>query len=131
MADPDLVLVRLPAGEEVPAVRLAGPGQRPKRFPFAAVSVGCPRASPQVVRAERVTDKRLVRRPGGGVAFFWEVAVPPVGGMSGGPLVDPDGRVIGICTAAQDGQGYFTHLDEILAALKREGYSWLAEPPAR
>ena len=30
------------------------------------------------------------------MAFFWQAATAPIGGMSGGPLVDLDGRVLGL-----------------------------------
>lgn len=126
----DVALVKLPVGmRPVPAVTLAGPGRRPKRFPFGGVSVGCPGSVPPKCRAEKVIGKRLVRLPEGGMAFYWEVEVAAAGGMSGGPLVDADGRVIGICAATQGGRGYFSHTDEILALLKGNGYSWLYEPP--
>ena len=126
--DSDIVLLKLPIGSQpVPTLKLAGPGERPKKFPFAALSVGCPDASAPMCREEKVLDKKLVRRPGGGMAFFWQVAVPPVGGMSGGPLLDDKGRVIGICSATQGGVGYFTHLDEILFAIKQSDHAWLLE----
>jgi hypothetical protein len=122
---PDVALVKVPLAEAPAVLPLAGPGRRPKRFPFDAVSVGCPDGLPPVCRAERVGAKKLVRRPGEAVAFFWEAAERPVQGMSGGPLLDKDGRVIGLCGAAQGGNAYFTHADEILAGLKTEGYGWL------
>jgi hypothetical protein len=54
------------------------------------------------------------------------MAERPVGGMSGGPLLDARGRVIGVCSAAKpDGPGYYAHLDEVLAGLKSQGYGWL------
>lgn len=128
LTDPDVALVKLPIGATpVPALRLAPPGERPKRFAFDAVSVGCPDAGPPRGRAERVVGKTLVRRPGGGVAFYWQAATPPVGGMSGGPLLDGAGRVIGLCAAAQGGLGFFAHADEILFALEQNGYGWLFE----
>ncbi len=123
--EPDLALVRVPLGREpVSVLSLAPPGQRPKRVPFDAVSVGCPEGVTPVCRAEQVRAKKLVRRPGG-VAFFWEATERPVQGMSGGPLVGLDGRVIGLCAAGSEGRSYFTHADEILAALKKAGYGWL------
>ena len=127
----DVALVKVVVGPlGVPSIPLAGPNQRPKKFPFAAVAIGCPEGDPVRARAERITAKKLVRKADETIAFFWEADKAPVGGMSGGPLIDENGRVIGLCTAAQSGQGYYTHLDEILAGLKRNGYGWLAANPA-
>lgn len=124
--EPDLALLRVKVGPDpVPTLPLAGPGQRPVRFPFDALSVGCSNGSPPTCRAEAVRAKRPVSRGDKGLAFFWELAAPPVPGRSGGPLLDDRGRVIGICSAGQGGRGYYTHLDEVLVGLKRKGYDWL------
>jgi S1-C subfamily serine protease len=131
--DPDVALVRLavPKDRTLRVLPLAGPGQRPKRFPFDGRSVGLTPGDnglAATARAERVLAKRFVRRPGREPAFFWETQDPPEPGRSGGPLLDDAGRVIGLCAANRDGRGYFTHLDEILAALKRDGHGWLVGP---
>lgn len=126
--DPDLALLRAKVGsdaEDIPTLRLARPGERPVKFPFGAVSIGCSDRGPPSSRSELVVAKRYARRPGDTLAFFWELANPPVQGRSGGPLLDSEGRVIGVCAAAQRNKGYYTHLDEILAGLKKEGYGWL------
>lgn len=128
LTDPDIALVKLPIGDaRVPVVRLAGAGERPKRFPVLAVAVGCPEAVPPVCRLEKIVEKSFVRRPGGGDAFFWKSSAALVGGMSGGPLLDERGRVIGVCAATQNGSGFFVHLDEIHFGLKQNGYGWLFE----
>jgi hypothetical protein len=45
-------------------------------------------------------------------------------------LVDSAGRVIGICSASQDGKGYYVHIEEILAALKKHESSSILEERA-
>jgi S1-C subfamily serine protease len=126
LADADVAVVKVPApGEPPPTLRLAGPDARPKRFPVTARAAGCPAATQPTARDESVVGKRLVRRPAGGVAFFWQVATAPVAGMSGGPLIW-DGKLIGVCSATQGGVGYFTHLDEILYGLAQNRLKWLA-----
>lgn len=132
--DQDLVLIRLPVeGEPLPELPLAAKGKRPKRFPAAAGAVGCPGGKPPAFRPEVVLARQLVRRPSGGLGFFWETESAPVGGMSGGPLLDAGGAVIGICSAAglTAGRGYYTHADEILAALAETEHGWLFAPPGR
>ena len=130
ITDPDLALVKLPIGNGVVStIPLAPPGERPKRFPFTTTALGCPNGKSPQIRSEKVIAKKLVRRPDEGVAFYWQVATPPVGGMSGGPLLNSDSKVIGICSATQGGVGYFTHADEILYALQQNGYGWLFAHP--
>jgi S1-C subfamily serine protease len=123
--DPDIALVRFRiGGNRVPVLPLAGPGDRPRAFPAAVRAVG---AEGEAATAwfDQIRAKRFVRKAKDAVAFYWETELPPVGGRSGGPLLDDRGRVIGICSANQGGLGYYTHTDEILAALKRGGYGWL------
>ncbi|HET6575336.1 MAG TPA: serine protease [Fimbriiglobus sp.] len=132
LPDADVALVKIKVEDRPAMLPLAGPGERPKHFPFAAVSVGCPAGEVPLTRAEKVVAKRAARRPEGGIAFFWELADRPIGGMSGGPLLDAKGRVIGVCSAAKpDGAGYFAHLDEVLAGLKHDGYGWLIAQAGR
>ena len=80
------------------------------------------------VRVDRVGSKQAIRPPDRGLTFYWETDHLPERGRSGGPLLDGHGRVIGLCEAARGSHGYYTHLDEILAALKRGGHGWLVTP---
>jgi S1-C subfamily serine protease len=131
--DPDVALIRfrLPKGRDLsqlPQLPLAGPGQRPKAFPVPAWAAGVGHDQAASVRVDQILAKRAIRRPERELAFFWETEHPPAAGRSGGPLLDARGRVIGICAAVQGGRGYYAHLDEILAALKRDGHGWLVTP---
>lgn len=136
LPDPDLVLVRVSVqGEPVPELPLVARGKRPRTFPVAAGAVGCPASRPPQFRSEVVVGRTAVWAPAAAGlprhlrGFFWIGEQPPVGGMSGGPLLDQDGVVIGICSAAGggDGRGYYTHADEILAALAVTEHRWLVK----
>lgn len=124
---PDFALLKVPTGESpVPTLKLVAPTSRPRKVPFAAVSIGCGKGEAPTGTNETVSGRRFGRREGGEQAFFWETEKPPTVGRSGGPLV-VDGKVVGVCAAAKDGHGYYAHLDELLAGLKAEGYGWLWE----
>jgi S1-C subfamily serine protease len=134
LPDPDLVLVRVPVGgEPAPELPLVARGRKPRAFPAAARAVGCPDGRPPEVRDEVVVGRVPVWAAAGDGqprrlrGFFWACQRPPVGGMSGGPLLDRDGAVIGVCSAAGrgDGRGYYTYADEILAALAVTEHRWL------
>ncbi|MGL6074938.1 MAG: S1 family peptidase [Fimbriiglobus sp.] len=124
-ADFALIKLAVPKGEFKTA-KLATPKTRPNRFPAPGVAIGCPGGSAPLVRSDTILGKRFMVRPEGN-AYFWETAVAPEGGMSGGPLFTTKGELLGVCTAVSGGSGFFTHTDEILASLKRNGYAWIYE----
>jgi hypothetical protein len=129
--DADVALIKVAAGDHPwPFVKLAPPGDRPKKFPFPAVSVGCSNGAAPTCQAENVVAKKFGRgdRPGEEIAaFVWEAERPQAVGRSGGPLVDARGRVIGLARSKSDDRGYYTHADDLLAVLKEKGYGWLWE----
>jgi S1-C subfamily serine protease len=116
----------------LPRLKLAGPNERSNKFPFDAVSVGSSFGEPITCQAESIWAKRFVRRPSKlegaeQLAFFWESAGAPARGRSGGPLLNREGKLIGLCVAAKGERGYYTHQDEILAELKEAKQAWLWE----
>ncbi|MBA4191378.1 MAG: hypothetical protein C0467_25645 [Planctomycetaceae bacterium] len=124
--DPDLALVRFPVRDrEVSVLSVAPSWQRPRAFPAESLSVGVGSGQAATAVPNGIAGKDFVRREGKGGAFFWRTVTPPESGRSGGPLLDNQGRVIGIAVAQRGGVGYFAHHDEILAALKRDGHAWL------
>jgi S1-C subfamily serine protease len=124
--DPDLALVRFPVGKRaVPVLPLAPAWQRPKSFPVPATTVGVGGGDASTILPDTIRAKELVAREDKQPAFFWRTETPPESGRSGGALLDARGRVIGIAVAARGGSGYYAHHDEILAALKRDGYGFL------
>ena len=111
-----------------PILKLPPPYNRPKRFPFEAVSVGCPGGAAPTCQAETIRAKRFARDEKdmeSDGSFVWEAARAQQAGRSGGPLVSADGTIIGICRAKSADRGYYTHLDEIQAVLKETGYEFL------
>jgi S1-C subfamily serine protease len=68
-------------------------------------------------------------------AEFWKVKDEPELGRSGGPLVDQEGRLLGICSgsAGKDGNkaGYFTHISEIRRFLRSRGILFETQADAK
>jgi hypothetical protein len=72
----------------------------------------------------------LIKKPDGSAAFHWEADKPQAIGRSGGPLVDTQGRVIGICSGTRENKGYYVSIYEIEASLKRNGWGLLVSSEA-
>ena len=124
--DPDVALLRFPVGKQsVSVIALAPAWQRPKAFPVEVRTIGVGSERASTIHADRLLAREFLTREGKQLATFWKTETAPEPGRSGGPMLDVRGRVIGLAVAAQGGNGYYTHHDEILAALKRSKYGWL------
>ena len=90
-----------------------------KSPPFPAFSIGLPGTDKLTIRPERVREApRITNKEG---ARFWKCADVPDEGRSGGPLVDGEGKLIGICSGSDDKSGYYSHLEEIRAIVRASG----------
>jgi S1-C subfamily serine protease len=128
-AESDLAVLRLTTRDEMPGlVPVCPPSKVPRGKDFVALSVGCSGGGAPSVALEDVKARRRVRKPkADGAVLCWETAKAPAKGRSGGPLLDRDGRLIGLDSGAGDGKGYYTHVEEIYAFLRHNGLKWLYE----
>lgn len=115
--DLDLGLVAIRPGRETPAAPVAGPGYEAARGQ-RVTSVGCDNGQRPTVQTTRVTDVNLYDGPAN-----VEAAGAPALGRSGGGLFDSEGRLIGVCFAAdgQDDEGLYRAAAAVHTLLDRSG----------
>ncbi len=125
--DIDLVLLTVDAPSKFSLpLQLGEARSKPGKLRGTTHTAGCDKGYPHL-RPELLIGKVLTTKTSGDVdAFYWEMTDPSIPGRSGGPLVNCDGQIIGICSGTdRKGKGMYIHIDEIRAALKRKGYTEL------
>ena len=120
VAEADLAVIRLPADKRQWTVAKLPRRPRLRQPGRSAATTGRPR-----ITAVAVGAKKLVRRSDGKSAFFWEADGESVPGRSGGPLFDERAGWSGFAAGPRRGKTYFTHPDEIRAALKAHRLGWV------
>ncbi len=125
----DLALIRVPASENMLTVLPICPaGGLTKADGFPALALGCDSQGPTAIACNALARKKVRLKADGEIGTFWETPGTVKKGRSGGPLINERGYIIGICSGTSDGKGYFTHLDEIHRFLRKNAFSWLADP---
>lgn len=118
--------VEMQNAPKLPIMPLAAPEVVPGGKPFDAFSLSCIPNQAALARPETVLESlRIAKRD---MAEFWKVKDKPESGRSGGPLVDAEGRLIGLCSGADKNAGYFTHVSEIRSFLERKGIIFRTDP---
>jgi hypothetical protein len=121
--DVGLVAIRPPVAVTVARVAPSGYSIRPDD-PVA--SVGCNNGdTPTIQRSHVISLDRFLGPPN------IQVAGQPIVGRSGGGLFSADGRVIGVCNAADPAQreGLFAALGTVQAELDQRGLAWVYGSP--
>jgi hypothetical protein len=123
----DLAVLRV-AVLKTPPCRLVPPGHALPKTPFKGLFLGCqddkpPRAHQDEVRTAKKARRDSTQEP----VLFWEVAAKQAAGQSGGPLLDREGFLLGICSGNNKDASYFCHAEEIHAFLKAHHLEFLVE----
>jgi len=121
----DIALVSIRPGIPVVPVPVAAPDYAPRRGE-AAFSIGCDQGRDPTVQTTTISAvDRYLGSPN------LEVLGHPVEGRSGGGLFSSDGRLIGVCNAAdlEEDRGIYARLPVIHDELRKIGQERIFSPP--
>ncbi len=119
--DRDVGLVAIHTDRSLTKMPIAGPGYRVESG-ARVFSIGCDRGAPPSVRESRVTHINKYLGPAN-----IEVAGAPIDGRSGGGLFTADGKIIGVCNAADltGDEGLYAALETIHTELTVANLSFI------
>jgi S1-C subfamily serine protease len=122
----DLAVLRVVTKDALPApLPLCPASEVPDGKGTVVLTVGCPPKGAPLPLSEVVQAVRLISKPGEeGKARCWETAKGQLAGRSGGPMVDRQGRLLGVASGTSSGKGYYVHIEEIRAFLKQMKGEW-------
>lgn len=126
--DTDLAVLKLVVGDGKNAIHLDKIclATRVPQNDFPARSVGCTNRETPTLRSEHVDRSPFLKKTNDKEIKVWECRDATLPGRSGGPLVDSKGHLIGICSGAQSGKGYYIHLKEIISILQKADLGWIS-----
>ncbi|MFL5328020.1 MAG: serine protease [Gemmataceae bacterium] len=113
----------------VPCVTICPENKIPSEVPFLGLSVGCTSGQEPQLWLDEVLKAVQLKKTKGQPNFVthWRLGKQSTPGRSGGPLIDKEGRLIGICSGSDKDNGYYVHISEIRRFLKDTSYGDLLE----
>ena len=133
--EPDLALIRIVGYEgESKGLKLAALKGVDKLGPtkLRGIATGCTKELAPALRLVDVDAVVNVQKPGEDkIGKYFQSPEASLGGQSGGPLVNSNGQLLGICSGAgvqkagMAAKGYYVHLQEIRSFLENTGLGTL------
>jgi S1-C subfamily serine protease len=129
MPNEDLAVLAVELPNFPPPVPVCPKNKRDFRLPMTVMTVGSIQDGPPEIKMDTVRTKKLLNKPDGTEALYWEADVPQHTGRSGGPMIGSNGFVLGIASGTWHQKGYYTYISEIYRSLADNGFGWLVDKP--
>jgi S1-C subfamily serine protease len=129
MPNEDLAVLAAELPKAPTPVPVCPKDKRDYRLPMPVMTLGAIQDGPPEIRFDAVKGKKLLNKPDGTEALYWEADTPQQVGRSGGPLIGANGFVLGIASGTWHQKGYYTYINEIHHSLVDAGFGWLVDKP--